>query len=149
MRKSAVKANLEAEKFRRKHGLSGWVDVIALAHKLGLEVYERAMPADELHEVIVKTNVAVSEELSEPEQRWAIAHGIGHHALHSTGNQVWLRANSGLADKLERQAEEFAYDLLVNLDEARDEGLRTAPEIAAYFGVPADFVEVQGRLMRV
>ena len=140
-----MRANLEAEKFRRKHGLSGWVDVIALAHKLGLEVYERAMPADELHEVIVKTNVAVSEELSEPEQRWAIAHGIGHHALHSTGNQVWLRANSGLADKLER-AEEFAYDLLVNLDEAWDEGLRTAPEIAAHFGVPVEMVRMQGRL---
>ena len=133
-----MRANLEAEKFRRKHGLSGWVDVIALAHKLGLEVYERAMPADELHEVIFKTNIAVSEELSEPEQRWAIAHGIGHFIMHSRFNHVWLRANSGMADKLERQAEDFAHGLLIDLDEAWDEGLKTVREIAEYFGVPSE-----------
>ena len=141
-----MKANLEAERLRRKFGLSGQANVVEVAHMLGLEVYERAMPPDELHEVIVENNIAVAEQLDRPAQRWAVAHGIGHFIMHSHLNNIWLRANSGLADKLERQAEEFAYDLLVNLDEARDEGLRTAPEIAAHFGVPVEMVGMQGRL---
>ena len=141
-----MRASLEAEKFRHKHGLSGWVDVIALAHGLGLEVYERAMPTDELHEVIVKNNIAVAEELSEPEQRWAIAHSIGHFIMHSRFNHVWLRANSGLADKLERQAENFAYALLVDEDEALDEGLETVHGIAGFYGVPPERAWVQSRL---
>ena len=48
-----MKVNLEAERLRRKCGLSGQADVVEVAHMLGLEVYERAMPPDELHEVIV------------------------------------------------------------------------------------------------
>ncbi len=46
---------------------------------------------------------------------------------------------------LEREAEDFALHLLVDKDEAWDEGLATVQEIAAYFAVPADFVAGQGR----
>ena len=67
--------------------------------------------------------------------------------MHSHLNNIWLRANSGLADKLERQAEEFAYDLLIDLDEAWDEGLETAEEVAEYFGLPPEMVRVQGSLV--
>ena len=144
-----MKANLEAERIRRKFGLSGQANVAEVAHMLGLEVYERAMPPDELHEVIVENNIAVAEQLDRQAQRWAVAHGIGHFIMHSHLNNIWLRANSGLVDKLEREAEDFAFHLLVDKDEAWDEGLGTVQELAAYFGVPANFVEVQGRLMRV
>ena len=48
---------------------------------------------------------------------------------------------------LGRQAEQFAYGLLVDEEEAWREGLRTAQEIASYFGVPEGMIRVQGRLL--
>ncbi len=142
-----MKANLEAETLRRKCGLSGQANVVEIAHMLGLEAYERAMPPDELHEVIVKNNIAVAEQLDRPAQRWAVAHGIGHFIMHSHLNNIWLRANSGLADKLEREGEDFAFHLLVDKDEALNEGLGTVQEVATYFGVPAGFLAVQRRVI--
>ena len=100
-----------------------------------------------LDEIAYRGNIAIGGHLSEPERRWAIAHAIGHRVLHTKGNQVWLRTCTQLPDKLEAQAEQFAYHLLINLDEAWDEGLETAEEVAEYFGVPVGMIGVQGRLV--
>ena len=137
----------EAERLRQRCRITGPADVSGVTEMLGLRVDEWPLPAGELHEVFVKDSIGVSTDVSEADERWAIAHGIGHYILHSAGNQIWLRANTGLSDKLEAQAEQFAYHLLIDLNEAWDEGLETAEEIAAYFGVPVGMVRVQGRLV--
>ena len=142
-----MNARREAKRLRRRCGTSNRVDVSAVAELLGLRVDEWPLPARELHEVFIKDSIGVSTEVGEADKRWAIAHGIGHRILHSTGNQVWLRANTGLSDKLEAQAEQFAYHLLIDPDEAWDEGLETAEEVAEYFGVPVGMIGVQGRLV--
>ena len=142
-----MNAKREAKRLRRRCGTSKRVDVSAVAELLGLRVDEWPLPAGEMHEVFVKDSIGVSTDVSEADNRWAIAHGIGHYILHSTGNQIWLRANTGLSDKLEAQAEQFAYHLLIDLDEAWDEGLETAEEVAEYFGLPPEMVRVQGSLV--
>ena len=142
-----MNARQEAKQLRGKCRLSGRADVVAVAELLGLRVDEWPLPVNEVHEVFVKDSIGVATEASDADKRWAIAHGIGHYILHSAGNQVWLRAHTGLSDKLERQAEDFAYHLTVDMSEAWDEGLETAGEIAEFFGIPPEMVRVQGRLV--
>ena len=137
----------EAERLRQRCRTTGRADVSGVTEMLGLRVDEWPLPAGELHEVFVKNSIGVSTDVSEADKRWAIAHGIGHYILHSAGNQIWLRANTGLSDKLEAQAEQFAYHLLIDPDEAWDEGLETVKEVAEYFGVPVAMVRIQGRLV--
>ncbi len=86
----------------------------------------------------------MSAELGTAERRWAIAHAIGHHLLHAEANAVWLRARTLLPNKFERQAEDFAFHLLVDLEEARTEGLTDAAAIAERYGVPVEMIHIQG-----
>ncbi len=97
------------------------------------------------HEILVKDTLGVSAALGTAEQRWAIAHAIGHHMLHAEANSVWLRARTLLPDKFERQAEDFAFHLLVDMEEARAEGLTDVAQIAERYGVPVEMVHLQGR----
>ncbi len=60
--------------------------------------------------------------------------------LHAEANSVWLRARTGLADRLKRQAEDFAFHLLVDLEEARAEGLTDVAVIADRYGVPREMM---------
>ena len=144
-----MNARREAERIRRACRASGRVAIEEVVNLLGMQIDGRRFRGVNLDEIAYRGNIAIGGHLSEPERRWAIAHAIGHRVLHTKGNQVWLRTCTQLPDKLEAQAEQFAYHLLIDLDEAWDEGLGTVQEIAAYFGVPADFVAGQGRLMRV
>ena len=142
-----MNAKRQAKRLRAKLGLSGRADISGAANMLGLSVIDWHLPSDEIHDAIVENHVAVARDLDEPMKRWAVAHAIGHHVMHSRHNSLWLRAHTLLSDKLERQAETFSYNLLVNEAEILSEGLKTAPEIAAYFGVPVEMVQVQGRLV--
>ncbi len=141
-----MNASKKAKHLRRACGASGYVDVEKVAALLGLKIDPRDFRARGVDEIEYRGNVAVAGHLKERERRWAIAHAIGHVVLHGKGNQVWLRTCSGLGGKLEQEAEEFAYALLVDEREARREGLHTLQELAGYFEVPPERVAMQGRL---
>ena len=119
--------------------LSGRIDISEVAGALGMQINLWDLPANEVHEVMMRQTIAVSRDLDEPARRWAIAHAIGHRLMHSA-NHLWLRMETRLNDKLEAEAESFAYHLLVDEVEARREGLHTAPEIAEHFGAPTEMV---------
>jgi Zn-dependent peptidase ImmA (M78 family) len=123
------------------------VNVVELAQAMGFNVDVWDMPAQVLHEISTRGNIAVSPELDDRDRRWAVAHGIAHASMHERGNHVWLKLHTFLHDKFEREAEEFAYGLLVNKEEAWAEGLRSVEEMAYYFGVPAEKLWLQGRLL--
>ena len=94
----------------------------------------------------MRSSVAVSDHLDDPSRRWAIAHAIGHRVLHGS-NHLWLRTCTQLSEKLDSEAEQFAYHLLVDVEEAWREGLKTSQDVAGYLGVPECMVRVQGRLL--
>ena len=143
-----MNAKEKARRLRTKHKLEGRVDVVAVAEMEGLEVDYRTFSDRQLDEVTVGRSIAVGDHLDEASRRWAIAHAIGHHVMHgSSVNQVWLRTCTLLPDKLEAEAETFAYCLLVDVDEAWHERLADVSAVAGYFGVPMDIVAVQGRLI--
>ncbi len=138
-----MKATRLAKKLRQKVSGKGCIDVEAIAHMLGFEVI--VQPFVDVYEVKVGEYIAVAERLSPDWRRWSIAHAIGHRMMHD-GNALWLRAHTQLAIPYEREAEEFAYVLLVNEQEATRASMTEAWEIAEHFGVPQEMVRVQGEL---
>ena len=132
-----MRAREKGRLLRQKYGLTGAVDAQDLADRLGLRVDLWPLPAAEVHEITRGRRIAVSDELNDQERRWAIAHGIGHRIMHP-GNHSWLRAHTWLTVGWEREAEHFAYGLLVDEDEALAERLPTLVQIAEHFGIPMD-----------
>ena len=131
-----MRARDKGRLLRQEYRLSGRVDAVELAERLGLRVDTWSLPADELHELTLRDKrIAVSPDITDQDRRWAVAHGIGHRILHPS-NHLWLRAHSLLAMPYERQAEQFTYGVLVDEAEVRAERLRTLAEVAAHFGVP-------------
>lgn len=126
---------MAGRKLRKRFRLRGQVDAEALALGVGLAV--DPWPFETVDEVKIGNHIAVASRLSYPWRRWCIAHAIGHHFLHP-GNHLWLRAHTGLALRFEREAEDFAYGLLIDEEEALIEQLRETWEVAEHFGVPEE-----------
>ena len=127
------RAQRKAEQLRRKLGLSGRVDAEAVADILGLEVVP--WPMEVQQEMQMGRFIGVAERLDARWRRWVIAHAIGHRLLHS-GNHLWIRDHTSLGGLYEREAEDFARALLMDVDEAMEEGLSELWEVAEHFGVP-------------
>ena len=130
-----MKARDKGRLLRKKYGITGRVDVQDLADRLGLQIDLWHLPADDVQEVTVGSCIGVSAELDDTERRWAIAHAIGHRILHP-GNIARLRVRKMQGMPFEREAEQFAYGLLVDEDEALAERLPTLVQIADHFGIP-------------
>ena len=130
-----MKARDKGRLLRNKYGITGRVDVQELADRLGLQIDLWHLPADDVQEVTVGSCIGVSSELDDTERRWAIAHAIGHRILHP-GNIARLRVRKMQGMPFEREAEQFAYGLLVDEDEALAERLPAVANVAEHFGIP-------------
>ena len=115
-----TKAALRGSELRQELKLRGRVEAEEVAEALGLTVVELCLPR--VDEFIAEGMVAISDHLSRAGARLAMGHAIGHHQLHQ-GNYLWLRAKTLLAVADERQAEDFAYGLLVDEEEAAERGI--------------------------
>ena len=62
-------------------------------------------------------------------------HSLGHKMMHP-GNHLWIYQNTMLGYRYEREANDFAYALLMDAREAVREGLTCSWEVADHFGVP-------------
>ena len=138
------KAQRRAVELRRKMGLRGRVDAEEVANILGLEVMLLPMRVQE--EMLMDTYIGVADRLDSRWRRWVIAHAIGHRLLHP-GNHLRTRIHTNLGEPYERGAESFALALLVDAQEAREEGLRDLWEVAEHFGVPQELVVFQPPLV--
>ena len=134
------RAHRKAQQLRRKLKLSGQVDAEAVANVLGLDVVP--WPLEVQEEMQMGHYIGVADRLDARWRRWVIAHAIGHRLLHS-GNHLWIRDHTSLGSLFEREAEDFARALLMDVDEAMDEGLSEAWEVAEHFGVPQEMVVLQ------
>ncbi len=137
------RAQRKALELRRKLGLSGRVDAEALANMMGLDVF--LWPLDQHRELQVDDAICVAERLEPEWRRWVIGHAVGHKLLHP-GNHLWIRSHTALAYKYEREAEDCARALLMDVDEVMDAGLTQAWEVAEHFGIPTEKVLVQARM---
>ena len=133
-------AQRKAEQLRRKLRLHGRVDAEEVANLLGLVVVP--WPLDVQEEMQMGLYIGVAERLDSRWRRWVIAHAIGHKLLHS-GNHLWIRDHTSLGSLFEREAEDFARALLMDVAEAKEEGLSELWEVAEHFGVPEEMVWLQ------
>ncbi len=90
------------------------VDLKVLASTLGIEVVSFPFRG-RLEEVIIDGTIGVRCGLDRRWFRWRVAHGIGHHQLH-TGVRARDGGCAGCDGKAERQAEEFAASLVAGPD---------------------------------
>ena len=134
------RAQRSAARLRREMGLCGAVDAEAVANRVGLVVQPWPMKVQE--EMQMDDFIGVAERLDPRWRRWVISHAIGHRLLHS-GNHLWIRDNTSLGSRIEREAEDFARGLLMDLREAVEEGLSELWEVAEHFGVPQEMVQLQ------
>ena len=121
-------------------GLRGRVDAEAVANHLGLEV--KLWPLRVLKEMGIGDVICVARRLDPAWRRWVTAHAIGHRLLHP-GNHLWIRLHTGLAQRFEREAEDFARALLIDVREAAKAGLVQSWEVAGYFRVPHEVLRLQ------
>lgn len=76
------------------------------------------------------------------QQRYAAAHELGHHFMHKSVSTPFLRANTlQSVDKIERQANQFAVELLIP-DKLLLDGA-TLYEAAAICGVPQEVAHLK------
>ena len=134
------RAQRKAAALRRKLGLHGRVDAETVANMVGLEVVP--WPLEVQEEMQMGLYIGVAERLDPRWRRWVIAHAIGHKLLHS-GNHLWIRDHTSLGGIYEREAEDFARALLMDVAEAMAEGLSELWEVAEHFGVPEEMAWLQ------
>ncbi len=125
---------------RRELGLRGQVDAQAVTDHLGLVV--KRSPFRVFEEMRIGKFIAVADRLEPEWRRWVVAHAVGHGFLHA-GNQLWIRKHTDLGHGFEREAEDFAFGLLVDPREALAEGFVYSWEVAEHFGVPDEMVRAR------
>ena len=133
----------KAKEVHRRHpGLSFPVDVELLAEAEGCKLID--WPLLEPYTEIKRDQwIGLAKDLSQPERRHLIAHALGHHLMH-TGNQVSLyERDKIIVSQQERQAEEYAAHILMPEEELEKLGPMPISELADYFGVPEELVELR------
>ncbi|MDE2844091.1 MAG: ImmA/IrrE family metallo-endopeptidase [Chloroflexota bacterium] len=138
-----TRARRRGADLRRKLGLTGRVDAETVANLHGFAV--QRLPLLIQKELEVDGYIGIADRLGPEDTRWYIAHSLGHKLMHP-GNHLWVYRNSMLGCKYEREANDFARNLLTDDWEAIKEGLTCSLEVAHYFGVPEEFVRLQAPL---
>lgn len=108
-------------------------DLIILNHDLPIE-----LDAYRLKDIIVLNNT-----LNEDKKRWILAHELGHYFIHGPEFTLkyYLKNNLLIRNKIEREADIFASELLLcDIEDYILEGL-TTKQLSALFKVPEKYVE--------
>ena len=134
------KAQRKAVELRRKLDLSGQVDAEGVANILGFEVIPWPMQTQE--EMRIDRYICVAEDLEPDERRWMIAHAVGHIQMHP-GNHLWIFKHTSFGGRIEREANDFACAMLMDVQEALEAHLTELWEVAEHFGVPDQMVRLQ------
>lgn len=138
--------NEVADKLRTESGVDGssFVDVEAIANKLGFEVYETTFDDSNISGKVINHNsqkeIYITSDSFE-RQRFTIAHEIGHIILHHGPNdeicEIDYRHSESKYTRKEYQANAFASALLMPKDKVKSiwKKLNDVDDLADYFKV--------------
>lgn len=86
--------------------------------------------------------IVINRNLSEEWKRVVCAHELGHAILHTRLNTPFMRRNTLFSvDKIEREANRFAAELLISDNSFKD--LNNIYEIASLHDVPVELVQLK------
>ena len=99
-------------------------DVVAFAKALKISVLEIEMPNEDISGFIIKSednlvSACVNVKNKPREKRFTLAHEIGHYFMHNdklTAGLVDTLKSDNTVNKVENEANEFAYNLLMPED---------------------------------
>lgn len=141
----AEKIKQVVEKMIRKHGTNNPFEI---ASQKGIVLmFESLGKIYGYHHTFHRIQIIhINDELDEPMKRFVCAHELGHAVLHPELSTSFLRKNTLFyMDKIEREANEFAVELLLS-----DEVLYTYQgtdatiyEAAAAYGIPREVVHLK------
>jgi hypothetical protein len=119
--------------------LTSPIDIELLAKVNGCEIIEWPFLRP-VKEVKQGRWIGLAKDLDTSEQRYLVAHAIGHHLLHC-GNQLSFQKWQGLTQhRQEREADEFAARVLMPDDDLSSMIGTPIWEMAEHFGVPEELV---------
>lgn len=110
-----------------------------LAEALGIEVlYENLGSINGYYTKMLRSKyIHVNYNLNDSRQRYTVAHELGHAILHPNANTPFLRENTLFSvDKLERQANTFAVELLMPDNVISQYEGYTVHNLASLVGIP-------------
>ncbi len=88
--------------------------------------------------------IFLSQDLEEHEMRLVLAHELGHAVLHPRTNCNFLKSFTLiLTDKIEREANEFAAELLISDEELKECRDYTLEQLSRYFGYSEKFIKLK------
>lgn len=90
--------------------------------------------------------ICLEESLDDHEKRFVCAHELGHAVLHPKVNTPFLRRSTLFSiDKIEREANQFAIELLVPDEDvyATSDRCATVHETAVLYGVPTELMHLK------
>jgi Zn-dependent peptidase ImmA (M78 family) len=88
--------------------------------------------------------IHINSDLRDEEKRFVCAHELGHSILHQKVNTPFLKKNTLFSiDKIEREANEFAVELLLPDTAIRDLYGLPKNKISAITGIPEEFIHLK------
>lgn len=130
------------EKLVKKHGTNNPFEI---ASQKGIVLlFEQLGGIYGYHHTFKRVNIIhINSELDDSTQRFVCAHELGHAVLHPELNTSFLRKNTLFCmDKVEREANEFAVELLLPDDflcTYRNTDM-TIYDVALTYGIPKEVI---------
>lgn len=124
----------------------GTADPIQLAAALGVNVLYCPLGATLGYYMHDRRNkiIVINDQTSDEIRPYICAHELGHVLLHGTSNLPFLSRHTLFSiDKIERQADTFAVELLLPDDLCREYADMTIEKIGQMYGIPLPIIKLK------
>lgn len=132
-----------AQHLINKHGTS---DPLRLADALGVTVLYCPLGMTLGYYLHDRRNkiIVINDQTDDEMRPYICAHELGHSLLHNTSNLPFLSRNTLFSiDKIERQADTFAAELLLPDDLCREHADISLEKLGRMYGVPSQIVQLK------
>ena len=89
--------------------------------------------------------ICIGNNLPNCTERFVLSHEIGHAILHKQSSAPFLQSTFLSVDKMEREANKFAVELIITDEDLQEHWEYTIDEWAMYYGLPREIIELRFR----
>ena len=89
--------------------------------------------------------ICLGNNLPNCTERFVLSHEIGHAILHKQSSALFLQSTFLSVDKMEREANKFAVELIITDEDLQEHWEYTIDEWAMYYGLPREIIELRFR----
>lgn len=89
--------------------------------------------------------ICLGNNLPNCTERFVLSHEIGHAILHKQSSAPFLQSTFLSVDKMEREANKFAVELIITDEDLQEHWEYTIDEWAMYYGLPREIIELRFR----